>query len=109
EGMVRVRAVEALGLLKLKPEAIELAKNDSSDGVRWVAKIAAGQVKADTDGRGLVEKAYAAGIQKGKLGGGQGGQPAPDFTAHTSDGKPFKLSTVLVKKPILLYFTGFDG
>ena len=37
------------------------------------------------------------------------GQPAPDFTAHTSDGKPFKLSTVLGKKPILIYFTGFDG
>ena len=109
EGMVRVRAVEALGLLKLKPEAIELAKNDSSDGVRWVAKIAAGQVKADTDARELMQKAYAAGIKKDKLGVAKVGQPAPDFTAHTSDGKPFKLSTVLGKKPILLYFTGFDG
>src|SRR5262245_3859109 len=53
EGMVRLRAVEALGLLKLKPEAIELAKKDSSDGVQWVAKIAAGQVKADMDAREL--------------------------------------------------------
>src|SRR5262249_9190096 len=36
EPMVRVRAVESLGLLKLKPEAIELAKKDSSDAVQWV-------------------------------------------------------------------------
>lgn len=109
EAMVRVRAVEALGLLKQKPEAIELAHKDSSDGVRWVARIAAGQVKADTDAREWMQKAYAAGIKKDKLGVAKVGQPAPDFTAHTSDGKPFKLSTVLGKKPILLYFTGFDG
>lgn len=109
EAMVRVRAVEALGLLKLKPEAIELAHKDSSDGVRWVARIAAGQVKADTDARELMQKAYAAGIKKDQLGVAKVGQTAPDFTAHTSDGKPFKLSTVLGKKPILLYFTGFDG
>lgn len=109
EAMVRVRAVEALGLLKLKPEVIELAKKDSSDGVRWVARIAAGQVKADTDARELMRKAYAAGITKDKIGVARVGQPAPDFTAHTSDGKAFKLSTVLGKKPVLLYFTGFDG
>ena len=109
EGMVRIRAVDALGLLKLKPEAIELAQKDSSDGVRWVAKIAAGQVKADTDARELMQKAYAAGIKPDRLGVAKVGQPAPDFTAHTSDGKPFTLSTVLGKKPILLYFTGFDG
>lgn len=109
EGMVRIRAVEALGLLKLKLEAIELAQKDSSDGVRWVAKIAAGQVKADMDARELMQKTYEAGINKDKLGVAKVGQPAPDFTAHTSDGKPFKLSSVLGKKPILIYFTGFDG
>ena len=27
------------------------------------------------------------------------GKPAPDFTAVTSDGKPFKLSTILGKRP----------
>ena len=109
EGMVRIRAVEALGLLKLKPEAIELAQKDSSDGVRWVAQIASGQVKADTNARELMQKAYAAGIKPDRLGVANVGQPAPDFTAHTSDGKPFTLSTVLGKRSILLYFTGFDG
>jgi peroxiredoxin len=37
------------------------------------------------------------------------GQPAPDFTALTSDGKPFKLSSVLGTKPIAIYFAAFDG
>jgi len=34
EGMVRVRAVESLGLLKMKPEVIELAKKDGTDAVQ---------------------------------------------------------------------------
>ena len=109
EGMVRVRAVESLGLLKMKPEVIELAKKDSTDAVQWVAKMAAGQVKSETDFRELMQKAYAAGIKQDHLGVAKVGQPAPDFAAHTSDGKPFKLSTVLGKKPILLYFAAFDG
>src|SRR5262249_50964148 len=62
ECMVRVRAVESLGLLKMKPEAIELAKKDPNAAVQWVAKMAAGQIKTDTDLRDMVQKAYAAGI-----------------------------------------------
>ena len=34
---------------------------------------------------------------------------APDFTAQTSEGKPFKLSTILGTKPIAIYFAAFDG
>jgi hypothetical protein len=109
EAMVRVRAVESLGLLRMKPEAIELAKKDSSDAVQWVAKMAAGQLKAETDSRELMQRAYAAGIKPDELGVAKVGQPAPDFAAYTSDGKPFQLSTVLGKKPILLYFAAFDG
>jgi HEAT repeat protein len=112
EGMVRVRAVESLGLLKMKPEVIELAKKDGTDAVQWVARMAAGQLKSDTDFRELMQKAYAAGIKPDNLGVATVGQPAPDFAALTSDGKPFKLSTVLGvlgKKPILLYFAAFDG
>jgi hypothetical protein len=109
EAMVRVRAVESLGLLKMKPEIIELAKKDSTDAVQWVARMTAGQLKAETDFRELMQKAYAAGIKPDKLGVAKVGQPAPDFAALTSDGKPFKLSTVLGKKPILLYFAAFDG
>ena len=107
--MVRVRAVESLGLLKMKPEVIELAKTDSTDAVQWVAKMAAGQLKSETDFRELVQRAYAASIKPDNLGVAKVGQPAPDFAALTSDGKPFKLSTVLGKKPVLLYFAAFDG
>jgi len=109
EAMVRVRAVEALGLLKMKPEVIALAKKDNSDAVQWVARMAAGQLKSETDFRELMQKAYAAGIKPDKLGIAKVGQPAPDFAALTSDGKPFKLSTVMGTKPILLYFAAFDG
>jgi hypothetical protein len=109
EPMVRARAVESLGLLKVKPEAIELAKKDSNEGVQWVARMAAGQVKSDTDHAALARKAYAAGIKRDQLGIAKVGQPAPDFSALTSDGKPFKLSSVLGKKPVGIYFTAFDG
>ena len=109
EYMVRARAVESLGLLKMKPKAIELAKKDSNSGVQWVARMAAGQIQSDTDYGALVRKAYAAGIKRENLGVAKVGQPAPDFAALTSDGKPFKLSTVAGKKPIAVYFAAFDG
>jgi hypothetical protein len=109
EAMVRARAVESLGLLKMQPEAIELAKKDRNSGVQWVARMAAGQIKSDTDYGALVQKAYAAGIKRDDLGLAKVGQPAPDFAALTSDGKPFELSKVLGKKPIVLYFAAFDG
>jgi len=37
EYLVRIRAVEALGFLKMKPEAIELARKDPDPGVQWAA------------------------------------------------------------------------
>jgi peroxiredoxin len=43
------------------------------------------------------------------MGSAKVGNPAPDFTAFTSDGKPFRLSSVLGKKPIAIYFAAFDG
>jgi len=109
EAPVRVRAVESLGLLRLQPEAIELAKKDKSDAVQWVAKMSAGQLKSETNSRELMQKAFAAGIKEGQLGVAKVGQPAPDFTAYTSDGKPFQLSAAIGKKPILIYFAAFDG
>jgi hypothetical protein len=109
EIIVRARAVESLGLLKIKPEVIALAKKDSATEVEWVARMAAGELKAEIDSRELMQKAYAPGIKPDQLGVAKVGQPAPDFAAHTSDGKPFKLSSVLGKKPILLYFVAFDG
>ena len=109
ESMVRARAVEALGLLRMKPEAIEQGKKDGNEGVRWVARMAAGQIHSDTDHGALVRTAYAMQIKPDQLGTAKVGRPAPDFGAVTSDGKPFRLSSVVGKKPIALYFTAFDG
>jgi len=109
EYMVRIRAVEALAYLKMKPEIIELAQKDKQLGVRWTADRAAGQIKSDIDYAALVRQAYAAPLKREAMDAAKVGQPAPDFTAHTSDGKPSKLSTVLGKKPIAIYFAAFDG
>ncbi|MBC8326161.1 MAG: HEAT repeat domain-containing protein [Verrucomicrobia subdivision 3 bacterium] len=108
EFMVRIRAVESLGLLKMKAEVIEAAKKDRQGAVRWSADLAADQLKSKQDCAGQIRRAFAAGINRKKMGSAMIGQPAPDFTAQTLDGKPFKLSTVLGKKPIALYFAAFD-
>src|SRR5262249_52179758 len=107
--LVRIRAVESLGYLKMKPEAIQLAIKDSDLGVVWVAKLAADQLKSDTDYAKQLRDAYATGIKREVMGIAKVGKPAPDFTALTSDGKPFKLSTVLGTKPIAIYFAAYDG
>src|SRR5262245_5282923 len=107
--LVRIRAVESLGYLKMKPEAIRLAIKDRDLGVSWVAKLAADQLKSDTDYAKQLRDGYATGIKREALGTAKVGQPAPDFTAQTSDGKPFKLSTILGKKPIAIYFAAYDG
>ena len=106
---VRIRAVESLGLLKLKPEMIELAQQDQHGGVRWSARLAAEQFESDQDFAAQIRRAFAAGIRREAMGAAQVGQPAPDFSAVTSDGKPFTLSTVLGKRPIAIYFAAHDG
>src|SRR5262245_39203479 len=95
EYFVRLRAVESLGYLKMKPEAIQLALKDRDGGVSWVAKLAADQLKSDTDLARQLRDAFAKGIERDAMGTAQLGKPAPDFTAMTSDGKPFRLSTLL--------------
>jgi hypothetical protein len=109
EYLVRIRAVESLGYLKMKPEVIQAATKDQSGGVSWVAKLAADQLKSDTDYAKQLREAYATGIKREVIGTAMVGKPAPDFTAVTSDGKPFRLSSVLGKKPIAIYFAAFDG
>jgi hypothetical protein len=109
EYFVRLRAVESLGYLKMKPDLIRLAMKDRDGGVSWVAKLAADQLKSDTDYAKQLREAFATGIKREAIGTAKVGQPAPDFTAQTSDGKPFKLSTVLGKKPIAIYFAAYDG
>src|SRR5262245_39534697 len=59
EYMVRIRAVEALGYLKTKPEAVEAALKDRSAGVQWAAGRAVGQVKSAADYASQVRQAYA--------------------------------------------------
>jgi len=109
EYYVRLRAVESLGYLKMKPDVIQLAIKDRDGGVSWVAKLAADQLKSDADYAKQLREAYATGIKREVMGTAKVGKPAPDFTAQTSDGKPFKLSAVLGKKPIAIYFAAFDG
>ena len=108
EFMVRIRAVESLGLLKMKAEVIEAAKQDRQGAVRWSADLAADQLKSKQDCAGQIRRAFAAGITHKEMGTAKIGKPAPDFTVQTLDGKPFKLSSVLGKKPIALYFAAFD-
>ena len=109
EYVVRIRAVEALALLKMKPEVLELALKDPEPGVPFVTKLVAGQLKSEVDYAAQIRQAYAGGIKREAIGSAALGKPAPDFTALTLDGKPFELSSVLGKKPIAIYFTAFDG
>ena len=109
EYVVRIRAVEALGYLKMKPAAVEQAEKDRHLGVQWAAKIVAGQLHSETDYAAEVRLAFAAGIKREVMAIAKLGERAPDFTAQTLDGKPFQLSEVLDKKPIAIYFAAFDG
>ena len=107
--MVRIRAVEALALLKMKPEVIEAALKDRDPGVPFVARLVAGQVTSEIDYAAEIRQAYAAGIDRGAMGSAVVGKPAPDFTALTIDRQAFQLSSVLGKQPIAIYFAAFDG
>jgi len=109
EYVVRIRAIEALALLKMNPEVIESAKKDPDPGVPFVVRLVAGQIKSETDYAAEIRQAYAKGIDRESMGTAMVGKAAPDFTALTIDGKPFQLSSVLGKKPIAIYFTAFDG
>jgi hypothetical protein len=109
EYFVRIRAVESLGYLKMKPEVIELAHKDRDNAVTWVAKLAADQCKSDTYYARQLREEYAKGITHEVMGSAKVGRPAPDFAALTRDGKPFRLSTTLGKKPIAIYFAAYDG
>ena len=109
EYVVRIRAVEALALLKMKAEVIESALKDPDPGVPYVAKLVAGEIKSETDYAAQIREAYAKGIDRETMGSAEVGKPAPDFTALTVDGKTFQLSSVIGKKPIAIYFAAFDG
>ncbi len=107
--MVRIRAVEALALLKQRPEAIEAARKDPHLAVQWSANIAVRQAKSELDDAAVLREAFAAGIKREAMDSAKVGKPAPDIDVLTMDGKPFKLSEVVGKKPIAIYFAAFDG
>lgn len=109
EHIVRIRAVEALGMLKLEAAAIEAATKDAHGGVRWSAKMSAGQLTNKTDYAALARESYAGGMPRESMAVAKVGEPAPDFTALTVNGKPFTFSSVLGRKPIAIYFAAFDG
>jgi hypothetical protein len=108
EYMVRIRAVESLGLLKMKLEVIEAVKKNDEAGVAWAADLAIDQFKSKQDCAAQIQRAFAVGIDRKEMGVAKVGRTAPDFTAQTLDGKTFKLSSVLGKKPIAIYFAAFD-
>ena len=70
--------------------------------------LAADQLKSDYDCAAQIRRAFARGIDRQEMATAKVGQPAPNFTAETLDGKPFQLSSVLGKKPMAIYFAGFD-
>lgn len=107
--LVRIRAVESLGFLKMKPKVIEAAKKDKQGGVRWSARLAEEQLKSNVDFAAQVRRAFAVGIERDDMGQAEVGLPAPDITVQTMDGKPFRLSSVVGKQPIGIYFAAFDG
>lgn len=108
EYIVRTRAVESLGLLKAKPEVVELVRKDKHAAVSWAADLAADQCRSRIDCAAQFRRSFAQGIKQEEMGVAKVGKRAPDFTAQTLDGKPFKLSSLLGKKPIAIYFAGFD-
>src|SRR5262249_51510308 len=85
EYVVRIRAVEALALLKMKADVIESALKDEDPGVTYVARLVAGQLTSEVDYAAQIRQAYAAGIDREVLGSAVVGKPAPDFTALTID------------------------
>ena len=107
--LVRIRAVELLGFLKMKPDVIEQSTKDKQGGVRWSARLAAEQLKSKIDFASQVRDAFAVGIDRDDMAQAQVGLPAPDITVQTMDGKLFRLSSVVGKKPIAIYFAAFDG
>ena len=109
EPMVRIRAVESLGYLKRMPDVIALAMKDLDAGTQWAARLAAGQLENVADFAAPVRQAHAGGIRREDMDRAKVGQPAPDFSALTVDGKPFKLSSVLGKRPIAIYFAAYEG
>src|SRR5262249_10936842 len=81
EYLVRIRAVESLGYLRMKPEVIQLAIKDRDAGVSWVAKLAADQLKSDMDHAKELREAYATGIKREAMATARVGQASPDFSA----------------------------
>jgi len=109
EVAVRIRAVESLAFLKTRPEVIDAAKKDRDLAVRWTAERVAGQLAKETDFAAQAREAYKLGIPRNAMGSAKVGSPAPDFVARKTDGTMFKLSEVLGKKAIAIYFAAYDG
>jgi len=106
---VRIRAIEALGFLKAKPEVIAAGKSDPDFGVKWTAKTVEGMVADRVDHAAQARASFAKGIRRKDMDSAVVGKRAPDFTARRLDGTLFRLSEVRGKKPIAIYFAAFDG
>ena len=69
EYMVRIRAVESLGLLKMKLGVIETVKRDRENGVSWAADLAEGRTFRNASTKRVAGKALPATARVGIPGG----------------------------------------
>lgn len=68
-----------------------MKKNDRDSGVVWAADLAVDQFKSDQDVAAQIRRSFGQGIDRKEMGLVKVGESAPDFSAHTLDGKPFSL------------------
>lgn len=104
DALVRCMALQALGWLKAGNELLPALKADKNRDVAFMAGNLEAYLKDPADHAGKVRDAYKAPLKREDLAAAKVGQPAPDFAAVDSDGKPFRLSDYLKKKPIVLMF-----
>ena len=109
EPTVRARAIEALGMLKIRSDVVSEAKSSKHGLVKWTANFVDGQADTEFDYAALARQAYAGGLSKDKIDLAEVGKPAPDISVLTLDGKRFRLASILGKQPIAIYFTAHDS
>lgn len=102
--LVRGQALQALAWLKDGSAAIQKAKSDRDGDVKFMARMAEGQLKDPFNYGKQVRDAYKLGLKPGQINTAKIGRPALDFAAIDHNGRPFKLSSVLRRKVIVLTF-----
>lgn len=109
DSLVGGAALQALGWLKGGLKAIQSARAKPRTVNLHLATIAERQIGDSIDHAATVREAYRLGLRREDLGSARVGQPAPDFTALDTDGRPFRLSDVVKHhKVVILMFVSAD-